>query len=422
MRDREPASGDAAARDARLTRRGALTSLAAVGTLAVAGCSSAADLRLGVNPVWERSFPTASGAAVPAATNWGVVVGAQDKHLYAFDPDGERLFDVETGGPIEARPVVPATGGPVHVHSTDGDDYTVSRSREVLWSAEGQSRRGWLGRHGDLCASADPVSTQLVGYDARTGERRFTRPTDRYPSPVLADGACLYHAPTNGDRTRLTALETASGEQLWATPPRDTWTPVVAAGDRVLTRRRGMVRSRAVADGRVRWRADVPGESPLTAMQPLWVGEGVYLGVRRRDQPDRLLVLDRADGTRRWRRTVGTELEGVAPTADGVVVASSVNDPDGGILIRLDSFTHDGTRRWQTTTDLQIGGTIQTVGRVGAAVVAASDTAVAAFDPDDGSQRWHFNSESYRLGVAVGDERLYVSYRSTGGVARLPVD
>jgi hypothetical protein len=157
-------------------------------------------------------------------------------------------------------------------------------------------------------------------------------------------------------------------------------------------------------------------------MQPLWVGEGVYLGVRRRDQPDRLLVLDRADGTRRWRRTVGTELEGVAPTADGVVVASSVNDPDGGILVRLDSFTHDGTRRWQTTTDLQIGGTIQTVGRVGAAVVAASDTAVAAFDPDDGSQRWHFNSESYRLGVAVGDERLYVSYRSTGGVARLPVD
>jgi outer membrane protein assembly factor BamB len=269
--------------------------------------------------------------------------------------------------------------------------------------------------------SVDPHTDRLVGYDARTGERRFARPTDPYPAPVLAEGVVVHHATADGDRTRLAALDADSGTEQWTTPARDYWTPVVAAGDRVFTRHGGVVRSRSAADGSVAWRTDVPGPSPVTALQPVWIRDGVYVGVERRDEPDRLLVLDPADGSRRWRRTVGAELEGVAPAADGVFVASSVNDPDGGILIRLDGFDRDGTRRWQTTTELQIGGAIQTLARVGEAVVAASDTAVAAYDPADGTRRWRFEPESYRLGVAVGDDALYVSYRSAGGVARLPI-
>lgn len=413
MRERDDAD------DARLTRRGALASLAAAGTVAVTGCSSALDL--GVDPVWERSFPEASEAAVPAAASWGVVVGAQDKRLHGLGPDGERLFDVETGGPIEAPPAVPDLGGPVHVHSTDGDDYTAGRDGERLWHAEGQSRQGWLGRRDGLLASVDPHTERLVGYDARTGERRFAASADWFPYPALADGVCVHHAPADGEQRRLVARDAVSGAELWAASPRDYWTPVVAAGDRVLTRHGGAVRSRDAADGTVRWRTAVSGPSPTTARQPVWVGEHVYVGVERRDEPDRLLALGRDDGERRWHRTVGAELEGIAVASDGVFVASSVNDPDGGILIRLDAFDHDGTRRWQTTTDLQIGGTIQTVARVGGSVVAASDTAVAAYDPEDGSRRWRFEPASYRVGVAAGDGRLYVSYRSTGGVARLPV-
>ena len=107
-------------------------------------------------------------------------------------------------------------------------------------------------------------------------------------------------------------------------------------------------------------------------------------------------------------------------TAEGAFVASSVDDPDGGILIRLDAFDRDGTRRWQTTTDIAIGGTVEALGRAGEVLFAASDHEIAAYDPDDGERRWHYDPEAYRIGIAAAGDALYVSYRDDGGLARLP--
>ncbi|OAQ51340.1 hypothetical protein HTG_17535 [Natrinema mahii] len=197
---------------------------------------------------------------------------------------------------------------------------------------------------------------------------------------------------------------------------------VVAAGDRIVTVRNSTVRMRRAHDGHVLWRIAVDGDVTSHFGPPVWLGEHVYVCVRRDDRSDELVAIDRDGGTVRWRRTVGYELETVTTTPQGVFVASSVGDPDGGLLIRLDAVALDGTRRWQTTTDIAIGGTVEAFGRAGEILFAASDEELAAYDPATGKRRWRYDAESSRIGVTTAAGALYISYRDRGGVARLPTN
>ncbi|QLG28919.1 PQQ-binding-like beta-propeller repeat protein [Halorarum halophilum] len=401
------------------SRRQALASLASAGTLALAGCSLQ-SVTASVQPLWKRDFSAAVAAGPPAATDKHVVVGGQDKRLHAFTADGERVFTVETGGPIEVQPAVPASGGPVHVHSTDGDLYTVGLSGTELWHVEGQSRNRWLGRQGSLLVGTDPVGGSVTGYDARDGTHRFQRSSRRYPYPTLSESACIVPV-TNSDGDReLVTLAPTTGEMLWESPARDVYPHVVATGDRIVTLRNSTVRMRRARDGHVLWEAAVAGKVTSHSGPPLWLGEHVYVRAGRDDRPDEFVAINRNDGSIQWRRSVGYELETVTATPEGVFVASSVDDPDGGILVRLDAFALDGTRRWQTTTDIAIGGTVEALGRIDEVLVVASDHELAAYDPASGSRRWQYDPDSYRIGVATADGALYVSYRDTGGLARLP--
>jgi outer membrane protein assembly factor BamB len=401
------------------SRRQALASLASVGTLALAGCSLQSVIP-GVQPLWERDFSAAMAAGPPAATDEHVVVGGQDTRLHAFTTDGERAFSFETGGPIEARPVVPASGGPVHVHSTDGDLYTVGLSGTERWHEEGQPRDGWLGRQGSLLVGVDPLEDVITGYDARDGTRRFQRSGQRYPYPTLSESACIVAVTDGNGDTELVTLSPTTGERLWESPARDGYPRVVATGDRIVTVRNSTVRMRRARDGYVLWETAVAGEVTSHFGPPLWLGEHVYVRVDRDDRADEFVAIDRDTGSIQWRRSVGYELEAVTATPEGVFVASSVDDPDGGILVRLDAVALDGTRRWKTTTDIAIGGTVEALSRVGDVLVVASDHELAAYDPASGSRRWQYDPESHRISVAATDGALYVSYRDTGGLARLP--
>ncbi|SER41096.1 outer membrane protein assembly factor BamB family protein [Natrinema salaciae] len=401
------------------SRRRALASLASAGTLALAGCSLRSALS-SVQPLWERDFSTATAASPPSATDEHVLVGGQDKRLHGFTADGEKILTVETGGPIEARPAVPSSGGPVHVHSTDGDLYTVGLSGERLWHVEGQARNGWLGRRGSLLVGIDPVGGVVTGYDARDGTRRFQRSGREYPSPTLSDSACIFPVTNADDDTKLVTLAPATGELLWESPHRNDYPYVVAAGDRIVTVRNSTVRMRRVRDGHVLWRTAVDDDVTSYFDPPVWLGEHVYVRVRRDDRSDELVAIERDGGTIRWRRAVGYELETVTATSQGVFAASSVDNPDGGVLIRLDAFALDGDRRWQTTTDISIGGTVEALGRSGEILFAASDNELAAYDPATGKRRWRYDPESSRIGVTTADGALYISSRNRGGVARLP--
>jgi len=121
----DEAANKTAPRSTEVSRRRALGSLATVGSLAIAGCSSLPQLG-GVEPQWVREFDDASGASPPVVTADHVLVGAQDKAFYALDTEsGNTQFRYETGGPIEAAPTAAGESGPYFVHSTDGDLYAV---------------------------------------------------------------------------------------------------------------------------------------------------------------------------------------------------------------------------------------------------------------------------------------------------------
>ncbi|ELZ16954.1 Pyrrolo-quinoline quinone [Natrinema thermotolerans DSM 11552] len=403
------------------SRRRALASLASAGTVALAGCSWRSAFS-SVQPRWKRDFSAATAASPPAATDDHVVVGGQDKRLHGFTADGERILTVETGGPIDARPAVPSSGGPVHVHSTDGDLYTVGLAGERLWHVEGQARYGWLGRHGSLLVGTDPVDGVVTGYDASDGTHRFQRPGQAYQLPTLSDSTCLFPVTDSDEKTKLVAFAPATGEMLWESPPRTGYPDVVAAGDRIVTVYDSTVRMHRARDGHVLWRTPVDGDVTSHFGPPVWLGEHVYVRVRRDDRSDELVAIERDGGTIRWRRAVGYELEAVTTTSRDVFVASSVDNPDGGILIRLDAFSLDGTRQWQTTTDIAIGGTVEAFGRAGESLFAASENQLAAYDSATGERWWHYEPESSRIGVTTADGALYVSYRDGGGVARLPTN
>lgn len=404
-----------------LSRRQTLASIVSMSMLGLGGCSLQ-SMTSSVQPLWERDFAAASAAGPPAATDEHVVVGGQDKQLHGLTADGERLFTADTGGPIETQPAIPTSGGPIHVHSTDGDLYTIGMSGELLWHVEGQARDKWLGRHGSLLVSIDPADEAITGYDAHEGTRRFQRSGREYPFPTLSDSACIFPVTNPDEDMKLVALAPMSGEVLWESPPDDSYPHIVAADDRIVTVQNSTVRMRRARDGDVLWQTAVAGDVTSHFGPPLWLGEHVYARAGRDDRADELVAIDRDDGSKQWRQSVGYELETVEATPQGVFVASSVENPDGGILIRLDAFALDGTRRWQTTTDIAIGGKVAALGRAGEVLFVASDSELAAYDPNNGTRRWRYDPESSRVGVTAADSALYVSYRDNGGIARLPTN
>lgn len=414
---REPTTLDS--EDRSLTRRQALGGLASVGVLSVAGCSGLPSFG-GVSPLWRYDLEAASGAGPPAATGGTVFVGGQDKRLHAISEDGSHGSSMETGGPIESEPAIPAAGGrrpTVHVHSTDGDLYCMSTASERLWHREGLNASGRAFRAGSLVVELgyDDGHT-AIGYDAGTGYRRFEIPVRADRLRGLTRKLFAVTTPAAGEWTQLTVFE-HDGSVRWQTEPSRSYPDPVAGEGQIIGAQRHSVTAYNSTTGDVRWTADI---SQVDNTQLLRLGPALYLKRRPRDGTERLLALDPDSGTKRWRLTAGYEIRAVAPIEDAVFVASTQEDPDGGVLGRVDRFTNDGTREWKTVTDApRFEGLVA----VGSIVLAVSDRELVALDPASGEVRWRHESESgSRLAPAVDRDRLYVSYRDEGAIARFPTE
>jgi outer membrane protein assembly factor BamB len=411
-------AGDADAHSDGYTRRAALATLGAAALGGLAGCSTVDELTK-ARPVWRASIADGLNAGPPAATDDRVVLGAQDKRVYAYDAEsGSREYVVETGGPVESRPAVSPRDQLAHVHSTDGDLYAVDESGSVAWQEEATNSRGYLYRAGSLLVEHDPVDDRVVGYDAGDGTRRFTREPAAYRFPGLTSDVFVLLVPAGVDERRIVALSPADGAVRWESDPA-LYRDVSVDDDRVVDVTADTVTMRALADGSVQWQAELDAEIETVYGYGVQFDGDVYLRLRDNDPPGEVVVLDGENGDVRWRRAAGYEVERVVTADDGVYVASSVNDPDGGILVRVDGFDPDGTRRWQRTTDIAIGGTVETCTLVDGLLVVGSDRRIRAYATGDGSPQWHYEPES-RLHVHGTDDALYVSYRDDAGIARLP--
>lgn len=404
---------------AGISRRDALGGLAAAGSLALAGCA-------GVIPEnivpdldepeldWRADITGASQSGQPAVGDGLLLVGAQDKSLHGFEVgDASRAFEFETGGPIEARPAVPEQGGPFHVHGTDGDLYTVDRTGEQRWHEEGIDDRGRLARAGSLLVSLESNSEESVarGLDAETGAVRFEQPTGSFRLSGLTPEQFVLPVPTNGDRERLTALSAADGSVRWEAAETFRTPAPVADRDLLIMSRGDRVTAYEPGDGSVRWETDIRTEG----RRPPVLGSQVY--VRREDgEKEGLAALDRATGEVRWEAVSGHDVRNIATAPNAVFVASRVDDPEGGIVGRVDCFELNGTRRWATET--QRGGLAQLL-VVGDLVVVASDRSLTGLSRSAGEAQWTHEPQS-RMAVTTGDNSLFVSYIDEGAVAKLP--
>ncbi|CQR52005.1 MULTISPECIES: outer membrane protein assembly factor BamB family protein [Haloferax] len=412
--DRSEATGN---RDRNVSRREVLGGLAAVGSLAVAGCSSIPGLG-GRRPVWRRDIDGAFMAGPPAVTDELVLVGMQDKALYGLRrEDGSTALRFETGGPIEARPVAPASGGPYHVHSTDGDLYAVDSAGDELWRDEGTPYRARLVRTGSLVAELDlagPENT-LAGYDPQTGDRRFERAVSSYFLNGVTDDSFVVPVPVSETESRVTSLSPADGSVRWRTEPRRWYSNVVADARLVVAARDGTLTAFERSDGSVRWRVPI-GDVGRTMV----LGSQAYLTRDRDGGRQELLAFDRETGERLWENPTGYQIRAVEATDDAVFVGSRVDDPDGGILGRIDCFGLDGTRRWQTVTGLP---SLDSLGVTDSRVVAVWDRGFEVLARETGASRWSYEPESYsRLSLRVEPSSVFVSYVGDGAVARFPLD
>jgi outer membrane protein assembly factor BamB len=409
---------DADAHSGGYTRRAALATLGAAALSGLAGCSTVDELT-NARPVWRASIADRLNAGPPAATDDRVVLGVQDKRVYAYDAEsGSREYVVTTGGPVESRPTVSPRDQLAHVHSTDGDRYAIDGSGAVVWQEDGTHSRGYLSRAGSLLVEYDPIDDRVVGYDASDGTRRFSREPAAYRFPGLTSDVFVLPVPAGVDERRLVALSPADGTVRWESDPAQ-YRDLAVHDDRVVDVTADTVTMRALADGSVQWQTELDAEIETVYGHGVQFDGDVYLRLRNRDPPGEVVVLDGATGDVRWRRTAGYEVERIVSADDGVYVASSVNDPDGGVLVRVDGFAPDGTRRWRRTTDIAIGGTVETCTLVDGLLVVGSERRIRAYAPGDGSPQWHYEP-GRQMHVHGTDDALYVSYRNDAGIARLP--
>lgn len=254
----------------------------------------------------------------------------------------------------------------------------------------------------------------------RTGRTLRDDPTVTVLSTPIVDGSSVYVATLaaqgfdpDEDRSRLVALDAASGETAWTVEfPRGlTGSPALLGDSVVVGGRDGTVY--AVRNGESVWEATIRGPSGT----PTVYGDRIYV-------PDRwgnLHALDR-DGRTLWadeRRDTLDRLLGDDETVDAGVPAVD----DTGVFVAFQShqeppvtadliaYDHGGDRRWYHELRGQHAGIApRGPALANGTVYATAGGTVHAVDAASGEGRWRFESDDRTAGPPATDgDRVYVA-------------
>jgi outer membrane protein assembly factor BamB len=189
---------------------------------------------------------------------------------------------------------------------------------------------------------------------------------------------CLLYDGQEGG-SRLCALD-RGGKRRWTRSLAAHGQVPVAAGELVLvsygaSSDAGGVRAYA-ADGTERWSTPT---GPAPTSEPLVVDGVVYVGTFG----DEVRALDSKSGKRLWSARAGLDAGRPALVGDTLLVGS------GGEQ-RLHGFSRAGKALWHTDNAELGGSRYFTCVDFGGLAVTASDYALVALDPADGSTVWTF--------------------------------
>lgn len=222
------------------------------------------------------------------------------------------------------------------------------------------------------------------------------------------DAGRVYVAGRDGD---VAALQLADGKQLWRARTKAVLAggPGAGGGIVVVGSADGEVIALDAKDGAQRWRVAVGGEV-LSA--PAVAGDTVVV----RTVDARLRGLSVADGRELWREEQTAPRLTLRGTAPPVVADDAVIDGfDNGRVIAVDA--RGGEVLWESLVATARGRTeLERLVDIDSAVeVSGADVFVAAFQGRvamlalDSGQTWWSREVSSHRGLAVDDERVYVS-------------
>lgn len=357
-------------------------------TAPLAGCSQGGvDADPGV-VAW--TFDT--GAEVwssPALAGTQVFVGSDSGTLHALDLlTGEELWAVHTDGPVRARPAVDA--GIVYVTSDDGSLYAVeAESGEQVWTTDVGTERS--GRDDFTYQGSSPTAADgrvFVGgadgtvraVDAKSGKVAWEFETEGpiRTAPAVVDDV-VYLGSDDGN---LYALDAATGDPTWAelAGGEITTSPTVADGAVYVGTRAAQLKAFSAADGTLLWSSG--WDASWVESSPAVVGDTAYVGS---SDIHELRAVNVADGTVRWVADLGGWPWSSPAVNDGVVYQGSLyrTQKDGGDLSFHAVDAETGDVRWSVGTGPSLEyapGGEQTAGVVSSPVVSHGAVVFGALD------------------------------------------
>lgn len=300
-----------------------------------------------------------------------------------------------------------------------------------------------------------PDAEGLLALDGDSGEElwQFAPTQHPWPSPPAVHDGIVY--VTTSDDDTVFAVDADTGDKLWSltgaghihSPPHPITGRLVSEPFVLVANDDGTVRALDPANGDEHWQIDVFGAVRTMAFR----SPRLYIGTVGGEVYAYSLNGTGEEPGERWRRKVGSQIEGIVPTDNGIVVSTfsgplqnlqdganaGINDwiatesHTGSPPVHAGSWVYstgwdslsslrvyDKNRHWQVSADFD-----------NAAPVAAGDTIYApvkgdvhAFDLSGGvgvggirvgATRWTHTIESGGIqGLAVGDGALFVACES----------
>lgn len=318
-------------------------------------------------PAWTHGLPApaagspvAAGDAVYLQTGFFTGFTGVDQRLVSV-AGGERRFATDPGSGMHTLLGVDEAG---QAYVGTGDD-AIGTSGERLFAVDGDDGgRAWEVESGDpfggrvledgLLVDVGGVVVDL--HDTADGSRRWRAEVEAQTEPdgtiPVVDGAVPV-AVRDDDRNEFGALDLADGSVRWRfddageepfVPTGATAVPEVTVGTSVDslvvgTEYDGAVFGLSPLDGGVIWRFQADGDTRDGAVA---AGERVYVG----DLGGTAYAIDATDGSELWRADVGGPVGWFAVAGDTLVVERGKGSER---IVGLDR--DDGSERWSFETD-----------------------------------------------------------------------
>ncbi|CAL9463253.1 protein kinase domain-containing protein [Streptomyces sp. enrichment culture] len=266
--------------------------------------------------VWSRKAPGYDGARAVGDT------------LLLTRPDGTVTGVDAASGDTRWSRRIPGQAAPYF--SAFGGETPTAEATDTAESG-GLAKPGGAGRTGEveeIAETAETGGTQDTGRAAATGEPRKSA---KSAAPGRADEPAAYAASpsADGSRTRVTAVDPATGDVRWDADLAGSLTPVGAADGSLYLLADGAVYGDAKAVVRYTPRTGatrrVTLPVPVAQAEAGLRGDTVYL----MGGGGSLVAVDLAAGKQRWRLETGVS-RGSRPVSDGRHVYVTV--PDGRLL------------------------------------------------------------------------------------------